>query len=58
MFSDLVFKFMDEFFLQERDESFYASKNCQKERWSICQACEHFDELGGRMSGMWMLFAT
>jgi len=21
-----------------------ASKNCQKERWSICDGCEYFDE--------------
>ena len=45
MFRDLVFKFLDEFFLKERDEEFYASKNCQKERWSICQSCEYFLEL-------------
>ena len=43
-FSDLVFKFMDEFFLQEAQMPFLSSSTCQKERWEICQACEHFDE--------------
>ena len=42
--SDLVFKFMDEFFLQEANRPFYSSSNCQKERWELCQSCEHFDE--------------
>lgn len=35
---------MDEFFLREVHEPFRASKNCQKQRWEICDACEHFDE--------------
>ena len=42
--SDLVFKFMDEFFLQEVEHPFYSSSDCQKERWKLCQSCEHFDE--------------
>jgi hypothetical protein len=42
---ELIFKFMDEFFLQEVNHPFHSSSNCQKERWSICQECEHFDEL-------------
>ena len=56
MFCDLVFKFMDEFFLQERDTPFYASKNCQKERWDLCQSCEHFDEVeeGCRACGCYL----
>ena len=41
---DLVFKFMDEFFLQEVHGPFDSSSNCQKERWELCQSCEHFDE--------------
>ena len=46
-FSELMFKFMDEFFLMEGEgERFHASKSCQEERWSICDGCEHFDELG------------
>ena len=44
MLNELIFKFMDEFFLLEGNESLYASSSCQKERWSICQGCEHFDE--------------
>lgn len=47
MFSELMFKFMDEFFLMEGDgDEFDVSKSCQKERWSICDSCEHFDEPG------------
>jgi len=43
--STIVFHFLDEFFLQESDGKVWsASKNCQKERWSICDECEHFDE--------------
>ena len=41
---DLVFKFMDEFFLQEIHHPFTSSSNCQKERWTICEGCEHVDE--------------
>jgi len=45
MFNELVFKFLDEFFLNEaKGTEFHASTNCQNERWSICQGCEHFDE--------------
>ena len=44
MLNELIFKFMDEFFLKERETLFDSSKKCQKERWSICHACEHFDE--------------
>lgn len=45
MFKDLVFKFLDEFFLNESSgEQFHSSSNCQKERWSICESCEHYDE--------------
>ena len=43
--STIVFAFLDEFFLQESDGKVWsASKNCQKERWSICDGCEHFDQ--------------
>ena len=41
---ELIFKFMDEFFLQEADHPFHSSSDCQKERWSICESCEYFDE--------------
>lgn len=45
MFNELVFKFLDEFFLNEASGTeFSASLNCQKERWSICEFCEHYDE--------------
>ena len=45
MFKDLVFKFLDEFFLNEASgEQFSASASCQKERWAICELCEHYDE--------------
>ena len=45
MFKDLVFKFLDEFFLSEASgEQFSASASCQKERWAICELCEHYDE--------------
>ena len=41
----IVFRFLDEFFLQEASgKEWMASKNCQKERWSICDECEYFDE--------------
>ena len=41
----IVFRFLDEFFLQEASgKEWSASKNCQKERWSICDECEYFDE--------------
>ena len=41
----IVFHFLDEFFLQESDGKVWeSSKNCQKERWSICDGCEYFDE--------------
>ena len=43
--STIVFRFLDEFFLQEASgKEWSASKNCQKERWSICDGCEDFDE--------------
>ena len=43
--STIVFRFLDEFFLQEASgKEWMASKNCQKERWSICDECEYFDE--------------
>ena len=43
--STIVFRFLDEFFLQEASgKEWRASKNCQKERWSICDGCEYFDE--------------
>lgn len=45
MLSDIVFKFLDEFFLSEASGTFYeSSSNCKKERWKICESCEHFDE--------------
>jgi hypothetical protein len=45
MFNELVFKFLDEFFLNEASGTeFSASTDCQKERWSICESCEHYDE--------------
>ena len=41
----IVFHFLDEFFLQEASgKNWMSSKNCQKERWSICESCEYFDE--------------
>lgn len=41
----IVFAFLDEFFLQESDGKVWESSlNCQKERWTICEGCEHFDE--------------
>ena len=43
--STIVFRFLDEFFLQEASgKEWRASKKCQKERWSICDECEYFDE--------------
>jgi hypothetical protein len=45
MMKELIFKFLDEFFLSESDgELFHSSANCQTERWELCQSCEHFDE--------------
>jgi hypothetical protein len=44
-FSEILFHFLDEFFIQESEgKGFHSSKSCQKERWSLCQSCEHFDE--------------
>ena len=41
----LIFHFMELFFLEEsRGRVWTASKNCKKERWSICEGCKHFDE--------------
>lgn len=43
--SQIVFDFLDEFFIQESSGiSFPTSEQCQKERWKICESCEHFDE--------------
>jgi hypothetical protein len=57
MLRDLVFKFLDEFFLAEIEEgSFSASSQCQKQRWEMCQSCEHFDEVeeGCRYCGCYL----
>ena len=40
----IVFHFLDEFFLEASGKNWMSSKNCQKERWSICESCEYFDE--------------
>ena len=36
--------FLEILLLEESREELDASKNCKKERWSICESCEHFDE--------------
>lgn len=42
---ELIFKFLDEFFLAEAsDMVFSSSENCQSKRWSICESCEYYDE--------------
>lgn len=44
-FSELVFKFFDEFFLLEAaGEEFNASSKCKTDRWELCEKCEYFDE--------------
>ena len=36
---------MELFFLEEsRGRRWSASETCKKERWSICEGCEHYDE--------------
>lgn len=43
--SQLIFHFIDEFFLEEaKGKEFPPSEECQQQRWSICESCEHFDE--------------
>lgn len=43
--SQIVFHFLDEFFIQESlGNRYYASEFSQKERWKTCDSCEHFDE--------------
>ena len=43
--SKVIFHFMELFFLEEgRGRVWSSSSNCKKERWSICEDCEHYDE--------------
>ena len=43
--SDVIFHFMELFFLEEASGRVWgASSNCIKERWKLCEACEHYDE--------------
>ena len=43
--SEIVFRFIDEFFIQESQGiDLSASSSCQEERWAHCKACEHYDE--------------
>jgi hypothetical protein len=43
--SELIFNYLDEFFLQESmGKAFHTSNSCQKKRWEICESCVHYDE--------------
>ena len=43
--SDVIFHFMELFFLEEASGRVWGvSSNCIKERWKLCEACEHYDE--------------
>ena len=43
--SDVIFHFMELFFLEESSGRVWgATSNCIKERWKLCEACEHYDE--------------
>ena len=43
--SNVIFHFMELFFLEESGGRVWgASSNCIKERWKLCEACEHYDE--------------
>ena len=53
----IIFTFMDEFFLAEAaGKEFLPSSKCIRDRWSICESCEHFDEIeeGCRYCGCYL----